>query len=335
MRPLHAVLTTLAPVAVALTVASAPRVALAEPTLRERAIALRDEGRKHAAAGDSGRARDVLTESYALLASSETACDLGEAEVNVSDFLSASDHLEVCVRGDAPADAKKRGEAAFVKAKAALGALTVVTNQRREDDPSPPTPLEGALVYVDGAPRAPAAPGAPIWVAPGTHELRAESFGYKGASTVVALAAGDETSVNLTLEAPPITKPPSKPSFAPAIVAFGLGLAGVGVGIGFIVLHADQDEAAEKLGTGRHCTSSEDPACADIADAQSTANDSGNIAVGAFAVGGAAAGTGAILLYWAIVKSKPAMRDMSSLPFVAPRLSADGALDGVVFGGRF
>lgn len=317
-----------------LTLAAAPAVALAEPS-RDRALELLAQGRSLAASGDHQRARDVLTESYALLAEDDTACELGAEEVNVGEYLAAADHLEVCTRGAPAAEAKKRGEAAFVKVKAELGAVTVITQQTREGDTSPPTPLEGALVFVDGGQRAPAAPGAPIWVTPGTHDLRAESFGYKGASTIVALKGGEETSVNLTLEAPAPPKPPSKPSFAPAIVAFGLAATGIGFGIGFLVLNQDQNVEAEKLGTGRHCQTSEDPACADIAEAQSTANDSGNVAVGAFAFGGAAAGTGAILLYWAIVKSKPSMRDMSGVPLIAPRVSSRGAIDGVVVGGTF
>lgn len=315
-------------------VAAAGAVAHAEPS-RDRALELLEQGRSLAASGDHQRARDVLTESYALLASADTACELGAAEANVGEYLPAADHLEVCTRGSPSADAKLRGEAAFVKAKSELGAVTVIAQQTREGDTSPPTPLEGALVFVDGAQRAPAAPGAPIWVTPGTHDLRAESFGYKGASTIVALKGGEETSVNLTLEAPAPPKPRSKPSFAPAIIAFGLAAVGVGVGSGFLVLNQDQNVDAEKLGTGRKCKTSSDPACADIADAQSTANDSGNVAVGAFAFTAAAAGTGAILLYWAIVKSKPSMRDMSGLPLLVPRVSASGGLDGVVLGGSF
>lgn len=317
-----------------------PSPAAAETTDHDRALELVETGKAHVEAGEFGRARDAFAEAYALQSAAETACELGAAEVEVGEHLSAAGHLDVCLaQAAAGSSSRARGESAFPKAKSHIGSVTVITHQSVEHDPSPPKPLDGCVVFIDGAQQAPVARGAPIYVSPGTHQLRVDQFGFKGAGTMIALKAGEETTVNLTLESPAPPRRRSPPSFAPAILAFAVGGVGAGVGIGFLVYNDDQNEAAEELGRGRRCKSSSDPACADIAEAQSDANDSGNIAVGAFSAAGVAAGTGAILLYWAIVRSKPAMRDMASLPIVLPMVNEKGlfggGVEGVVVGGRF
>lgn len=317
--------------------------AAAEKLDRDRADELVTTGKQHVEAGEFGRARDAFAEAYALYSAPETACELGAAEVEVGEHLSAASHLDVCLaQAAAGSPSRARGETAFPKAKASIGVVTILTHQSVEHDPSPPKPLDGCVVFIDGAEQPSVARGAALYVLPGTHQVRAEQFGYKGAGTILALKAGEETTINLTLESPAPPRKRSSPSFAPAIVAFALGGVGAGVGIGFLVYNSDQNEAAEKLGRGRHCKTSEDPACADIAEAQSDANDAGNVAVGTFAAAGVAAGTGAILLYWAIVGSKLSRRE-SALPFVQPMVSSlsggrglfEGGLEGIVVGGQF
>lgn len=314
----------------------APLAAFAETTAKERADELVLTGRQHVEAKEVGRARDAFAEAYGLQATPETACELGAVEEELGEHLSAVQHLATCVADAASgSEPRKIGEAAFPKAKSHVGAISVLTHQAVAGEASPPTPLDGAVLAIDGAEQPRAARGAPIYVMPGTHQIRADAFGLRGTGTIVTVQGGEETTVNLTLEAPPPHRKRSRPSFAPAIVAFGLGAVGAGVGIGFMVRNGDLNDDAESLGRGRRCIDAEDPACADIADVQEDANDSGNIAVGMFSFAGAAAGTGAILLYWAIVRGAPTRREMDAMPLVGPMLSpTTGAVQGLVIGGR-
>ena len=85
----------------------------------------------------------------------------------------------------------------------------------------------------------------------------------------------------------------------PAILGYGVGAVGLGMGIGFLALHGSQNDNAESLGKDKPCPGAPETSCKAIADAQATANHSGNISTAGFIVGAVGVGAGTGLLIWA------------------------------------
>lgn len=136
---------------------------------------------------------------------------------------------------------------------------------------------------------------------PGEHQVKVEAKGWKPgeAKATLADAAHDEVKVELEREEPaappppppqPLAPPPPKPKLpSTALVAFGVGGAGVAIGSVFGVLAFLGTSDVEDRCKGKTCP----PSARRDLDA---ALLNGNISTVAFAVGGVGLATGVVLL---------------------------------------
>jgi hypothetical protein len=131
---------------------------------------------------------------------------------------------------------------------------------------------------------------------PGEHEVQVEAPGWVPAEEKVKLAEGVHRQVKIKLEPEAAAPPPPPPpetggSKVPAIIAFGVGVAGTGVGAVFGILAFQQTSAAKERCDGNVCP--DDPR---VISARDAAVQYGNISTIGFVVGGVGVATGIVLL---------------------------------------
>jgi hypothetical protein len=191
-------------IALALLVLGTTNVGLAEDD-SERAEQAFKEGNRAFAAGDFHRAFDAYRLAWSLKQTFDIACNLGRTEVELSLARDAAEHLDFCLRTFSVSsrgevrDANKRFRELFQRVRREVTALSL------EVRPS------GAEVTVDGASYGPAPLGRELFLAPGSHLLRARLAGYQDEERAVTAEAGGTLSVTITLSA-------ASPSPAPVAV---------------------------------------------------------------------------------------------------------------------
>jgi hypothetical protein len=188
--------------------------------------------------------------------------------------------------------------------------------------------IEGAagrevVVTIDGAPLPPAAVGIARFVDPGERRVEAMAGTARAAPTVVTLSEGEQSSVSLTLPAPP----PSAPSSAeasldennaknrlPAYVALGVGAVGLGAGVFFTVEHVQKQSDADDRYEGclpQRC----DAGVVDEIDAlDSESATAGTLAWVGYGIGAAGIGAGLYLLV--VTGSDEAATERNVTPWV-------------------
>ncbi|HLK35102.1 MAG TPA: hypothetical protein VKU41_00030, partial [Polyangiaceae bacterium] len=172
-------------------------------------------------------------------------------------------------------------------------------------------------VTLDGAPMAPALVGFAGPINPGRHIIEAKGARLASESTTVSISEGDKERVTLYLRpvagaeaapgdqpaaaAPggaPAGPPPDEASSSPAMriggwVAIGVGGVGAVLGTVFLVKNRSDRGSANDLCTGNVCPESRR---ANIDSLDSSANSASTLSLVSYAVGGAAAATGVVLL---------------------------------------
>ena len=172
-------------------------------------------------------------------------------------------------------------------------------------------------VTLDGAPMAPALVGFAGPINPGRHTIEAKGARLASESTTVSISEGDKERVTLYLRpvagaeaAPgdqaaasppgaPAGPPPDEGSGSPAMriggwVAVGVGGVGAVLGTVFLVKNRSDRGSANDLCTGANvCPESQR---ANIDSLDSSANSASTLSLVSYAVGGAAAATGVVLL---------------------------------------
>jgi hypothetical protein len=138
---------------------------------------------------------------------------------------------------------------------------------------------------------------------PGEHEVSVKADGFKPVEKTVRLAEGAHDAVKIELAPIAVAAAPveqsSGGSKVPAIVAFGVGAIGIGLGATFGIMAFGQAEDAKALCNGNVCS----PAAADAIDSSRT---SGTISTIGFIAGGVGVAAGVVLLIVAPGKSAPA-----------------------------
>ncbi|AUX35692.1 hypothetical protein [Sorangium sp. Soce836] len=159
------------------------------------------------AEGQLAEARDLWLQLWQLEPSEKAACNVGQLSFRIGDMPRAAEFLTACLeRTPAPADAGARARYQsraldLARAKQAVGALTFAVPR-------------GAELSVDGRPVGRAPLGRAVFVAPGSHRVRA-ALGEAAQETAVEVRAGDARQVVLDPTAPADTgaaaaRPPAR-----------------------------------------------------------------------------------------------------------------------------
>lgn len=264
------------------------------------ARALGIEGVTLAESGKCKEAIEKLDRAEKLHHAPTTATRLGECEIETGKLVVGSERLQRVIREPLPSNAHPAFVAAVARAQKALdAALPRLATIRITVSGAPTAKL---VLTIDEEPVSVAALDTQRRIDPGTHEIRARAPGYLPTALTATLAEGESRSVGLELAVDPNASEasiasaegvtPNKPaqkahSKVPAIVAFGIGAVGLGVGIyGTTVVDDRTKQLSSGCDANRVCTSDMKPALQD-AKSWATISTAGFITAGAgVAVGG-------------------------------------------------
>jgi hypothetical protein len=161
---------------------------------------------------------------------------------------------------------------------------------------------------------------AEVPIDPGDHVVQVEAPGWVSAEEKVKLGEGVHRQVKIKLEreaaaAPPPPPPDTGGSKVPAIIAFGVGVAGTGVGAVFGILAFQQTSEAKERCDGNVCP--DDPR---VVNARDAAVQYGNISTIGFIAGGVGVATGIVLLLVSSGSDEPEPTDASARiqPWIGP-----------------
>jgi hypothetical protein len=195
-------------------------------------------------------ARDVWLRLWELERSRVAACNVGELSLRIGDMPRAAEFLTTCVQGGAKeepdAAARARDEEhvlSLARARQAVGALSFRA-------------AEGAEITVDDRPVGRAPLDREVFVAPGSHRVRAE-LGEESGEVAVEVAAGAARRVVVPLEAParppppapaPVPMPPSPERARGWIVATGIAASAslLAAGAGLLIASSAQEGKGEE-----------------------------------------------------------------------------------------
>ncbi|WP_159397704.1 hypothetical protein [Sorangium cellulosum] len=154
---------------------------------------LRRSADRAVASGLLAEARDLWLQIWQLERSEQAACNVGQLSLRIADMPRAAEFLTACLaRAPAPADADARARHAsraldLARAKQAVGALTFAAPR-------------GAELSIGGRPLGRAPLGREVFVAPGSHRVRA-ALGDVAKEVAVEVRAGEARLVVLDLAA--------------------------------------------------------------------------------------------------------------------------------------
>jgi hypothetical protein len=297
----------------------------AEPTAQERALAesLFRDAKALVTAGNVAAACPKFAESQRLDPQVGTllylaTCHQQEGKTASAwvEFNDAASAAHAAAQPDREAIAHTR--AAALEAK--LARLTVSVRR----------PSDGETLTVDGIPLGKSAWGASFPVDPGTHVVKAQAAGHAEFSrTVTAEPAGTSAVDVPQLEAvaapPPRETPKAEPTDGASgdgrrtmgFVALGVGGAGLVVGSVFgLIAIGDKNDAA-KLGDAGGCVGNR--CVKPVLDKENDARTMGWASTAGFAVGIAAAGAGAYLLFTSSSK-EPSNKEPAKAAWLVPRV---------------
>jgi len=278
------------------------------------------DGLKLAQAGKCEEAIPKLERAEKLHHSAIVLSRLGECQVTEGKLVEGTEMLRKVLREPLPANpspalskAYERAQTVLDAAKPKIAGLTISVLA--------PAGAELRLV-VDGSVVANTLIDSDLPADPGDHVVEASAPGFLKASARVTLGSADKKTITLKLEADPnapaatplgagpqargvvaaqatpkqpltpMAAPPEAPHKAPsragAYAAWGVGLAGVGVGTAFGVMAMQ----------GKKDLNCQDNSCPpSSSDAVDTAKRNGNISTAAFAVGGVGLVLGTVLYF--------------------------------------
>ena len=243
----------------------------ADALLRE-AIALAD-------ANDWAGAGERLEEAWALKKSYDVAGNLGQVYEKLDRMPEAAKYYDYAVRTFPPSgkpELKQTLVERFQAVKAKVGTVTVTVSEAR------------AKLVLAGKEVGESPLSSPLYVAPGSQELQVQKKGFATDVRTIIVAAGGELTLDVALR-----KDPAQPSDGeakplwPAILMGAVGAAGIGAGIGLIVVSRQRVGDAEVLRDT--CVPLTEACAAGGDDLLSEANGLQGGGIAALAVGGAAA----------------------------------------------
>lgn len=238
-RPLGLVLT----IAIAVFSLAAPaRADEAADTATARALGV--DGVTLADAGKCKEAIEKLARAEKLHHAPTTATRLGECEIETGKIVLGTERLQRVIREPLAPNAHPAFAAAVARAQRALDlALPRVATLRI----SVAAPQNAKVtIMIDGEPISDAVLDSGRRIDPGMHTIEARADGFLAISSATALGDGETKSVVLELHPDPNARtitpvvpeptteqraPEPKRSKVPAIVAFGVGAIGLGVGL--------------------------------------------------------------------------------------------------------
>jgi hypothetical protein len=268
--------------------------------------------------GKCGDAIEKLERAEKLFHAPTTLERLGECKVEVGRIVDGTEDLQRVVKEDLPPGAPAAFTAAKTRAAGVIKKATPRIAHLRVHINAPSG--TSASVMMDGNSFPDAALDGDRPVDPGTHSLAATADGMIKAETTVSLADAESKAIELKLVPDPnATKPtqippppqqaadqpkpdddhnkhpppppPPSPSHVPAYIAFGVGVAGVGVGAvtGVLALgkKSSLDTACGPTKTGCPSTSQSDI---------DSAKTFGTVSTIGFIVGGVGVAAGIVLL---------------------------------------
>lgn len=254
---------------------------------REQARALGEEGLEHFAASRWQEAHDRFEQADRLFHAPTLTLYMARCQAKLGRPLAARALYERLLAEPVPASAPRpfleaqasaRTELAEVDAR--VGRLTVVVTGGE------------ASVAIDGV----AAEGADLTkrpVDPGEHTIEVTAPGQPPVRRTVTVAQGAEEAVTISVSraAPPPPPPPREEegSMVPALVAFGVGAAGLGVGSVTGILALSKASDLKDQCDGNRCAAALETD-RDAVDTLSTISTIG------FVVGGVGVATGVVLL---------------------------------------
>lgn len=306
----------------AVTVGVTPEVALAAdgPDDSARADELYRRGIDAFSQRKVEEAYGLLAEAYKLKQSVDIAANLGVAEAMLGKSRDAAEHLAKALRAypvDGSAEAREKLSARLADVKKKVGLVRI---KAAEADVA--VSLAGQVLG-----KTPFAEE--LYVEPGTTTLIARKQGFEDLSILVQVDAGGESDIELKLkpgskkiEEPKVTVPADKPLW-PTLALAGGAAAGLGVGIGMIVM----SESARGTIVDSSCRS--ERCAADYQDEVDGYNLGRTVAVPAFIVGGLS--LAGMITYLAI----PAEQDESPRTTAAVRFApwaGPGGAGGFVWG---
>ena len=289
-----------------------------------RADALFQEGKRLLELGSFAAACDLLAQSDTLDPSVSALGLLATCHEQQGRLATAwREYVETAKRADAAHD--ERGS--FAKQRAAaieprVPRMTILV----------PHSIAGLTVHRDGAPVRANALGTPILVDPGAIELAFSAPGHEPAR--IRLSAKESSSI--TIDAPELARvtPPAPPAPPPsvtsrlgarlpaAIAIGGVGIAALGVGIGFGAHAIDRNAASKTLQDLCASPGAPQGSCAAGQDARQSAFRGATISTVGFVAGGVGIGVAAALLLWPTGRAPAAKQGGLDL---TPLLGTDGA----------
>jgi hypothetical protein len=289
------------PVAAAVLLLVAPAAADdAADTATARGLGV--EGMTLANGGRCKEAVEKLTRAEKLHHAPTTATRLGECEIELGGIVRGTERLQRVIREPLADGAHPAFTAAVARAAAVLErTLPRIARLRIAVDAPAGTKL---TMTVDDEPTSDAVVGTDRATDPGTHVVKVSAEGFLTTTLSTSLGEGQTKSVRAVLRPDPSWRPArasdatprgaqageARGSKVPAIVAFGLGAVGLGLGIyGAIVV--DQKTAALSSGcdANKVCPAGLQ---GDLRDAKTWAS----VSTAGFITAGAGAATGLVLL---------------------------------------
>jgi hypothetical protein len=266
------------------TLAGAP--AAAAPSARDKAEAKNLVGEAKAALKQQrfDYAIRVMKEAEALDPSPALEVDLADALAQAGRLVDASKMLHAAEGAPATTPAAKKTQEAAKKQLAELEARIPHIKV---------TATDGAAIKIDGA----EVSEGDVAVDPGDHKVTAEADGFDPAEKTVHVAEGAHERVKLKLSPAGTAAKPAEEadsggggSKLPAVIAFGVGAVGLGVGTAFGILAFSQTSAAKsECSAFSICPQSD-------ASTISSAQTAGNVSTVGFIAGGVGVAAGVVLL---------------------------------------
>lgn len=192
---------------------------------------------------DTGKCREAiekLDRAEKLHHAPTTATRLGECEIEVGRLVAGTEHLQRVIRERLPSNAHPAFVAAVARAQKVLDATLPRLSTLRLSV-SLPSGTKTAIA-IDDEPVSDAIVDSNRRIDPGPHKIVVRAEGFLPASVTPSFGEGETKNVVVELQRAPVTASPKEASRAsvttetgssklPAIVAFGLGAVGVGIGI--------------------------------------------------------------------------------------------------------
>jgi serine/threonine-protein kinase len=314
-----------AAIVTALCFAAEPAVA-AGPQDQAAAVALFQEARKLATAGDYAQACPKFAEAQRLFPTTGTLLSLGDCYEKAGKLASAwgaFKDAEITSRNQGDAEREREGQRRAEALAPRLAKLAIVV--------PPAVRVSGFTLKRDGDVVGEAAWGTALPVDVGQHTIEANAPGYQPFSTVVRIESNGAAA---SIEVPPLQRVPTDGPRAEApppgfwtgqriagVVVGSTGLVSLGVAAGFAA-HAASKNSESK----QNCSPMDMNFCNDLG--VSLRNDAKSAAAisTATTIVGAAAIVGGVVLFATGSASKPQR---------AARLEVTGRIGGLDFRGRF